>query len=106
VRTKCALQIFRKIQTLTQFLDKCGATLWHSANLSQTFERAFLHLKNAEIRIKIELQMATIFYLNDKTSVQDPEHDKQTNKQTNKQKNTQFLFLTPPCSGGSPPNFA
>ena len=30
----------------------------------------------------------------------------QTNKQTNKNKNTKLLFLTPPCNGGSPPNFA
>jgi len=34
--------------------------------------------------------------------VQDPQRDKQTNKN----KNSQLFFLTPPCSGESPPNFA
>jgi len=32
--------------------------------------------------------------------IQDPESEKQ------KQKTPNFFFLTPPCSGGSPPNFA
>jgi len=32
--------------------------------------------------------------------VQDPERDKQKNK------NSKLFFLTPPCSGGSPLNYA
>jgi len=49
---------------------------------------AFLSLKNAEIRIRIDLQMATISLFEWLTSVQDAERDKQ--KKT-KQKHPTFV---------------
>jgi len=68
----------------------------------QTFERAFLPLKKAEIHIKIELQMATVSLfewlipLVHQPFIQVPRS--RANKK-NRNKNSQLFYLTPPCSG-------